>query len=77
VWTLPDLLAFPKAFMDAFNVGDYEGVSSILYRALTEDCALRTPALRCDVTGRATVAHMVLALLDDHPDAIMMWRDPV
>lgn len=27
-----------------------------------------------DVVGRESVAHMLFALLDDHPDAIMMWN---
>lgn len=42
--------------------------------AFFQDCILRTPSLSSDVVGRESVAHMLFALLDDHPDAVMMWN---
>lgn len=53
--TKEQILLFPKTFTDAFNIGDYEGVASILTKFVAEDCMLRTPALSQEVSGRSIV----------------------
>ena len=46
-----EMINFPKNFTDAFNIGDYEGVSKIIIRCIAEDCSLKTPALENDLIG--------------------------
>mmetsp|Transcript_35612 Transcript_35612/g.33767 ORF Transcript_35612/g.33767 Transcript_35612/m.33767 type:complete len:545 (+) Transcript_35612:166-1800(+) len=70
-----EMLNFPSKLTEAFNIGDYEGVSKMIMRCIAEDCALKTPALKNDLIGRHHIISVMFALLDDHPDAIMMWKD--